>query len=62
MKLVPFTILAFTVYSVGFPAFLLHVLKKHRTTILKDQLLRCLGFGPLAAVADIGPDVVAIVS
>ena len=62
MKLVPYTVLAFVVYSVGFPAFLYHVLKKNQTVILKDQLLRCLGYGPLAEVADIGPDVVAIVS
>ena len=47
MQLVPWTVIAFIIYSIGFPFFLYTVLKKNQVIIIKDQLLRCLGYGKI---------------
>ena len=45
MTLLPWTVLSFAVYSVGFLFYLHHVLKTNRITIIKDQHFRCFGYG-----------------
>ena len=45
MKLLPWTVLSFAVYSVGFFFYLYSVLKTNWITITNDQHFRCLGYG-----------------
>ena len=43
MRLFPLAVLAFIVYSLGFPIYLFHSLRKNKKLILQDQILRAYG-------------------
>jgi hypothetical protein len=45
MTLLPFAIITFVAYTLGYPAFLAYNLVKHRHLVMEDQLLRAKGLG-----------------
>ena len=54
MSLVPFAVITFLCYSVGFVVFLYYTLKKYRLIILEDQYLRAQGHGNNATPVSLG--------
>ncbi|KAG1692009.1 hypothetical protein DVH05_025987 [Phytophthora capsici] len=45
MQLFPFAVLAFVVYSIGYPLFVLLTLSRNRALVMEDQLLRAMQRG-----------------
>lgn len=45
LKLFPFAVLSFVVYSIGYPVFVFYTLSKNRVLVMEDQLLRAMRRG-----------------